>query len=359
MIECIMGLGRYPQEILSDADVPAAQGCILADAMGLGKSLQSIAAFWTLLANTNVSGTPFIKGVLILCPASLAGNWSCEIKKWLGDSCPHTTVMEKSLEKVVAKIDGFRFDKQSKVLIMSYETFRLRFQLVSRCKFDLLICDEAHRLKNIGAQVTAFVEKFECRKRLFLTGTPIQNDLEEFFTLSSLVNPTIFQDLPAFRRDYINPIVNGTKSDATDLQCARAEGQLKKLSAITNAFILRRENTLLSSVLPDKLLVHVFCNLSKTQIHLYKCLIDSIADEKRGNVLTVIQALLKVCTHPLLVPLSTISGSLQGTWDTAVEGLEDAKLKILLLQPSLGGNFHAPQYRHSLRFGLTKIFLVT
>ncbi|EZG43780.1 putative DNA repair and recombination protein RAD54 [Gregarina niphandrodes] len=163
----------------------------------------------------------------------------------------------------------------------------------------------------------------DCRKRLLLTGTPLQNDLNEFFILGALANPVIFTDDKS-RKNYVNPILAGINPDATDKEITFAKDKLSTLAKITNAFVLRRSNVLLRTVLPDKVVAYVFCSLSPVQIKLYAgliALVSSLADAKRlGGVLSLIQLLCKVCTHPFLVPLSSLSEDMAGEWRRVVEG---------------------------------------
>jgi DNA repair and recombination RAD54-like protein len=168
IFDCVMGL--------KDGD--CGQGTILADDMGLGKTLQTLALMWTLLRQGVQPGVPTAKHVIVVCPTSLVKNWDNEVKKWL----PNTGVMtypvagDAGKEAVVQKIKNFlRWSKGKAVLIISYETFRNyheRFKSASAC--DLLVCDEAHRLKNGQALATIALNSLPCRRRVLLSGTPMQ-----------------------------------------------------------------------------------------------------------------------------------------------------------------------------------------
>lgn len=301
VFDCLMGLKDFN-----------GRGCILADDMGLGKTLQSITVMWTLLRQ-GINGRPAARKCAIICPASLVNNWESEINKWLKGSCPCTAIADSSREKVISRFTGFKYDRFSNVLISSYETFRMHASKLEGVPIDLIICDEAHRLKNDKTLTATAIQKLPAKMRLMLSGTPIQNDLNEFYSLVSLCNPDVLGDVQNFRRLFVNPIINGREPDATKEQQKLAAERLAELSDITNQFVLRRTNTLLSKVLPPKVNMNVFCNLTEKQQIIYKAFISSGAcnkilnsdDINAAKSLGMILSLMKLCNHPCLVKPGT------------------------------------------------------
>ena len=113
------------------------------------------------------------------------------------------------------------------VLILSYETFRIHEKLFHRGQHqcDLLICDEAHRLKNKDTKTAVALSALQTRRRVLLSGTPIQNDLDEFYSMVHFANPGLLGSEKDFHRLYQNPILRGREPDASDKDRARGEAK--------------------------------------------------------------------------------------------------------------------------------------
>ncbi|KAG5185679.1 SNF2 family N-terminal domain-containing protein [Tribonema minus] len=295
-----MGLRNFP-----------GSGCILADDMGLGKTLQSIAVMWTLLKQgTARGGPPVAKRCVVVCPTSLVSNWEAELDKWLKGACKCVALSETSRDQVISGINLYLSSPIYKVLIVSYETFRMhaaRFGGAhANTSCDLLVCDEAHRLKNGDTATSKALAGLKCRRRVLLSGTPMQNDLEEFYAMVDFANPGALGDQTHFRRHFLSAITAAREPDATDGQRAKAQKVQNEMSTLVNEFILRRTNTLNAKHLPPKLVQVVACRLTDVQRRIYQHLLDSkeirhILNGKQTNILSSIGSMQKLCNHPKLL----------------------------------------------------------
>ncbi|EPS60250.1 hypothetical protein M569_14554, partial [Genlisea aurea] len=307
MFDCVSG-------ILSESNI---NGCILADDMGLGKTLQSITLLYTLLRQ-GFNGKPMVKKAIVVTPTSLVNNWEAEIRKWTGEKVKLVALCESTREDVIRCIGNFTSSCSSlQVLIVSYETFRIhaeKFNQSGSC--DLLICDEAHRLKNDQTLINRALDSLSCKRRILLSGTPMQNDLEEFYAMVNFTNPGILGGASYFRRYYETPIVSGREPAATEEEKKLGSERSVELSRKVNQFILRRTNALLSNHLPPKIVEVVCCKLTRLQLDLYNHFIHSknvkqaIAEEtKQSKILAYITALKKLCNHPKLIYDTVKAGS--------------------------------------------------
>jgi DNA repair and recombination RAD54-like protein len=233
-------------------------------------------------------------------------NWDNEFVKWLGPGVVKTLALAESDKKTVEKnIDCFVKTRMFQVLIASYETIRTHVGRLIKYKdcCDLLVCDEAHRLKNRENQTSMALNSIPVKRRILLTGTPMQNDLEEFFAMVDFTNPGVLGTQEDFRRKTLFPILRGREPDATEKQKQRMLDIQQEMSATVNNFILRRVNTLNAEHLPPKLVQVVCCNLTEIQENMYSHLCNSkdmqhVLDGKQVNCLGSIQMLMKVNSHP-------------------------------------------------------------
>merc|ERR1719427_297281 len=211
------------------------KGCILADDMGLGKTLQTISVIWTLLKQSPIAGSSLAKKVLIVAPASLLNNWEAEFKKWLG-----TTRIIIHVADNAKKVAAFKAYRTAPVLVVSYEMLVRAETELKEVKWDMLVCDEAHRLKNSEIKTSAALTRSDCDRKLLLTGTPVQNDLQEYFCLISIVMPSLLGSKASFNLDYVKKIEQGRDDGADEYVAQEAKCALKKLSEISRKILLRR-----------------------------------------------------------------------------------------------------------------------
>ena len=346
LFDCLMGQREY-----------AGCGCILADDMGLGKTLQSITILWTLMTQgMTPDGKPAVTHSIVTCPVSLVTNWESELnKKWIGSDRLKARgidvigVSEATKKEVKAMIQRFSYAR-SAVLIISYETFRIHEKLFKKGnQAGLLICDEAHRLKNKETKTAMALSALQTRRRVLLSGTPIQNDLDEFYSMVHFANPDLLGTQHDFHRLYQNPILRGREPDATDKDRAKGEAKASELGKLVNQFILRRTNTLLSDHLPPKLVCVVCCSMSSLQLQMYKTFLAGKAAKEFSNggrmtdVLPAITSLKKLCNHPALI--IDEHGKVSEGCDDIVKLLPPSaghhrKGQAPPLDPTLSGKFH-------------------
>lgn len=309
----------------TEINLKGAYGCIMADEMGLGKTLQCIALMWTLLKQ-GPQGQRLIDKCIIVCPSSLVNNWANELVKWLGPGTltplaidGKKSSLQQGNSNVAEAIHQWAMAKGNTivkpVLIISYETLRRNVKQLSSCHIGLLLADEGHRLKNGDSLTFTALNSIDCPRRVILSGTPIQNDLSEYFALLSFSNPGLLGTRLQFRKNYEIPILRSRDIDATDKEVTKGEQQLSKLSNIVSKFIIRRTNDILSKYLPCKYEHVIFINLKPWQNHIYKKLLKSrllknLLKQNNDNKssggsqpLRAIGILKKLCNHPNLIDL--------------------------------------------------------
>ncbi|VDN17626.1 unnamed protein product [Gongylonema pulchrum] len=169
-------------------------GIILADEMGLGKSVQTISLI-TALLRKRLNCEPIIRKCVIVVPTSLVNNWYAEFIKWSPQSRASLFVAIKSAD--VDKLIGY--PKLSTILIISYDLLARVIEKFAGVSIELLVCDEAHRLKNLNGRLREQMYRLNAHRRLLLTGTPMQNDLEEFFSLLNFARPDLFSSFAEFK----------------------------------------------------------------------------------------------------------------------------------------------------------------
>ncbi|KAK3689966.1 recombinational repair protein [Podospora appendiculata] len=292
-----------------------ANGCIMADEMGLGKTLQCITLLWTLLKQSPEAGKTTIQKAIVACPSSLVRNWANELVKWLGPDAitPFAIDGKASKEELTRQLRQWAIASgravTRPVIIVSYETLRLNVEELKNCSIGLMLCDEGHRLKNGDSQTFNALNNLNVSRRVILSGTPIQNDLSEYFSLISFANPDLLGTRLDFRKRFEIRILRGRDADASPEDRKRGDECLRELLGIVNKFIIRRTNDILSKYLPVKYEHVVFCNLAPFQLDLYNYFITSpdiqaLLRGKGSQPLKAIGILKKLCNHPDLLDLS-------------------------------------------------------
>lgn len=293
MYECVMGMRPF-----------AGEGAILADEMGLGKTLQTIALLWTLLKQNPIhEEQPVIKKALIVCPVTLINNWRKEIRKWLGGS---ERIGVLVAEDKRTRVTDFTLGKSYSVMIIGYEKLRtVKEDLQKGTGIDIVIADEGHRLKTAKNKSADAIKSLNTERRIILSGTPIQNDLEEFYTMVDFVNPGLLNKYSVFKREFETPILRSQQPGASSKDLEKGEARSEELANITGMFILRRTAEILAKYLPPKTEYVVFCRPTRVQAQAYRAIIGSPAfNAALGSSavsLELINVLKKVCNSPSLL----------------------------------------------------------
>ncbi|XP_064445278.1 DNA repair and recombination protein RAD54-like isoform X2 [Mirounga angustirostris] len=283
----------------------------MADEMGLGKTLQCITLMWTLLRQSPEC-KPEIDKAVVVSPSSLVKNWYNEVGKWLGGRIQPLAIDGGSKDEIDQKLEGFMNQRGARVpspiLIISYETFRLHVGVLQKGSVGLVICDEGHRLKNSENQTYQALDSLNTSRRVLISGTPIQNDLLEYFSLVHFVNSGILGTAHEFKKHFELPILKGRDAAAGEADRQLGEERLRELTSIVNRCLIRRTSDILSKYLPVKIEQVVCCRLTPLQTELYKRFLRQAkpAEELREGKMSVsslssITLLKKLCNHPALI----------------------------------------------------------
>ena len=259
---------------------------ILADEMGLGKTLQTISMLAYLKEYYPIQGPH-----LILTPLSTLGNWAREFERF----APSINVIKfhgNKDERSEMKLNIGEFD----VFLTSYEMAMKEKSMLNKYKWQYIIIDEAHRLKNENSILSQIVRMFSSEIRLLLTGTPLQNNLHELWALLNFLVPDIFSDSAQFDEMFSSAEANDNVSNNV----------LQQLHKILRPFMLRRLKSQVATDLPPKKEVLVFVGMSELQHRVYKGVLLRDIDAVQGNVkersrlMNIVMQLRKAANHPYL-----------------------------------------------------------
>ena len=260
---------------------------ILADEMGLGKTLQTISLIAQL--SFQEENEPSI----IIVPKSTLSNWIKEFKRW----CPSLDVFEFYASHGDRELLRPRIPRTNSyhVLLTTYETVMAEKILLKGVKWNYLVIDEAHRIKNEKSVLSQVVRIFSTKHRLLLTGTPLQNNLQELWALLNFLMPSIF----ASSQDF-NEWFDLTSDNLNDQSFI-----ITQLHRILRPFMLRRLKREVETKLPPKKELYVFLGMTDIQRDLYKRILTRNIDVVNGfgeksQLLNTIMQLRKICNHPYL-----------------------------------------------------------
>ncbi|KAI4927182.1 uncharacterized protein J4E92_006347 [Alternaria infectoria] len=259
---------------------------ILADEMGLGKTIQTIAMLAHLWENKSYG--PF----LIAAPLSTTSNWVAEFEKWT-PSMPvmlyHGDKKERErLRKTRLRNPG---TADFPIMVTSYEICMNDRKYLTSFGWQFIIIDEGHRIKNLDCRLIRELQQFQSANRLLITGTPLQNNLVELWSLLHFLLPTVFDKLSTFESWFD---FSGLKDKSSFEQLLSEERQqylVKSLHAVLKPFLLRRVKTDVESLMPKKREYVLYAPLTSMQRELYQAILDgtsrSYLEEKAVERLSI------------------------------------------------------------------------
>ncbi len=286
-------------------------GAILADDMGLGKTVQAIAMLASEREETQDLGP-----TLVVCPMSVVKQWVAEIERF----APSLRVLSHhGIARLTGNglIEGVR---TSDVVVTSYDIATRDIETLALVRWDRLLLDEAQDIKNPATKRARALRRLRARRRVAMTGTPIENRLGELWAIMDIVNPGLLGGRDWFDRTFARPI-----------EVFNDEKALERLRAIVQPFVLRRakDSPEVELELPPITIEKDYCRLTVEQASLYQATVDRWMlriEEQRGNfgqrgsVLAMLSQLKRVCNHPeLLLPTGQALDGRSGKLDRLVE----------------------------------------
>jgi hypothetical protein len=326
-------------------------GAVLADDMGLGKTVQLLA----LVAASRARPEP-ANPTLLVCPMSLVGNWQREAARFTPELRVH---VHHGAERLTG--DELAAALASADLVITTYGIALRDAAALRAvTWARVVCDEAQAIKNHATAQARAVRALPAAARIALTGTPVENQLSELWSIMEFANPGLLGSAKSFRERYAIPVERHGDAEAAD-----------KLRRITQPFLLRRLKTDKSIIsdLPAKQEMKVWCTLTQEQASLYQATvtdmlsrIDDASDDitRRGLVLATMAKLKQVCNHPahLLGDGSRLpgrSGKLARLEEICEEIAADGDKALCFTQYAEFGRMLQPHL--AARIGCTVLFL--
>ncbi|KAI8332980.1 SNF2 family N-terminal domain-containing protein [Blakeslea trispora] len=290
---------------------------ILADEMGLGKTVQSISLLAYLAEVHNIWG-PF----LVIAPASTLHNWQQEFAKFVPQfrALPYwgNPKDRKVLRQFWNRKQLYGKDAPFHIVITSYQLVLTDVTYFQRVKWQYMILDEAQAIKSSSSARWKQLLGFHCRNRLLLTGTPIQNSMQELWALLHFIMPTLFDSHEEFSEWFSKDIESHAENKGSLNQ-----HQLKRLHMILKPFMLRRIKRNVQHELGEKIEVEIHCELTARQRALYRGLKEKISIsellekatslgeiENMDSLMNLVMQFRKVCNHPELFERADVESPL-------------------------------------------------
>lgn len=281
---------------------------ILADQMGLGKTVQVI-GFLSHMRHKGIWG-PF----LVIGPLSTLPNWVNEFERWCPDF-PKVLYHGNQQERAEIRAKHMPLgtvDRTFPVVCTSYEIVIRDRKFLQQYNWKYLVVDEGHRLKNFDCRLIRELNTIRFDNKLLLSGTPLQNNLAELWSLLHFILPDVFGDLAQFQSWFDFPIEDTDNKDMKMQEAERRNRVVSKLHQILRPFLLRRIKSDVETSLPRKKEIILYAQMNEKQLEFSRALIDKTMDTVLAKMNTngktnlpqinnVIMQLRKNCNHPDLI----------------------------------------------------------
>ncbi|KAG9341705.1 hypothetical protein JZ751_018769 [Albula glossodonta] len=327
-------------ESVKKAKKSSGSGCILAHCMGLGKTLQVVTFLHTMLQCEKLNFTT----ALVVCPLNTVLNWLNEFEKWQeglkDEECLEVTELATVKRPQERSYALQRWQEDGGIMIMGYEMYRNLTQgrNIKSKKLkesfqktlvdpgpDFVICDEGHILKNEASAISKAMNSIRTRRRVVLTGTPLQNNLIEYHCMVNFIKENLLGSVKEFRNRFINPIQNGQCADSTPVDVRVMKKRAHILYEMLAGCVQRRDYTALTKFLPPKHEYVLAVRVTPIQCKLYRYYLEhftgvgSAMEGGRGRAGTKLfqdfQMLSRIWTHPWCLQLDYISKENKGYFD--------------------------------------------
>ncbi|KAL8573406.1 hypothetical protein ACOMHN_032421 [Nucella lapillus] len=322
-------------------------GCILAHCMGLGKTLSVVAFVHTMMVHKELTGVKTclvvvafvhtmmvhkeltgVKTCLVVSPLNTVLNWMNEFDIWLDDKDKLEVWEMASVKQNLARSqvldDWYR---KGGIMIIGYEMLRNLSQgsrvrnKKQKATFhrtlidpgpDVVVCDEGHIMKNAASALSKSMNQIKTRRRVVLTGTPLQNSLIEYHCMVDFVKPNLLGTKKEFANRFVNPIMNGQHSDSTPRDVRVMKNRAHVLHELLAGCVQRRDYSALTKFLPPKQEYVISVRLSSMQIKLYEDYlkrngqVEGQITTRGAQLFKDYQNLMKIWTHPWVLKLAEI-----------------------------------------------------
>lgn len=315
---------------------------ILCDDMGLGKTLQASAIVAADLVEQRAINNGKEPLSLIMCPSTLVAHWAYEIDKYIDRSVMITLQYAGSASERTSLRGKF---ENYNIIITSYDIVRKDIDFLGKFAWNYCILDEGHIIKNSKSKITYAVKQLKAEHRLILSGTPIQNNVLELWSLFDFLMPGFLGTERQFQTTYGKPLLAAKDSKCSAKDAEAGVLAMEALHKQVMPFLLRRTKDEVLSDLPEKIIQDRYCNLSPVQLRLYEQFsssdskkeisslvtgseasseaVEKVSFKATSHVFQALQYLLKLCSHPLLVIGEKPPESLKSLLSEVIPGCND------------------------------------